>query len=411
MITFPVPTRPAHEQGLFRVSPHTPTTVYGRIALDNRNRNQHYVPKYYFRCFSLDEKSIQLMLRKTGKVVPKPASIDKQSSDWWFYGDAATEDAMSAFDGPYSENHQFIVSALDGGRPAAITAEHRLVLLRNMLLQRRRTLAEREAERGVHTFVRDALAPQLTAPGIDESGCPPEAAEALRTMFAIMTKKLDDPRPFQMTKIAAAQDDANALADLTMVFLENDTPRPFIFGDAPVVYANAALCDREMSLLNESSLGLQVFFPLSPRWAVMLYDPETYDVQTEGNGLLVMLTDETDVSELNKLQIHEAHQSIYFHDAANATYVASLWASAAPGEKRGKTVERLPQLTPGGRYLRDVNAIVDPEPSFHPTLGFVSLRDFSGSRMPYRAAHWIGTGDDTPPSLNAFVDRKPWRNA
>lgn len=73
--------------------------------MDNRNKNQHYVPQYYFRSFSNDGNSIVMMRRKNGHVAPT-SGIVGQSSDDWFYGDAAVEDKMTERDTPYSRNRR-----------------------------------------------------------------------------------------------------------------------------------------------------------------------------------------------------------------------------------------------------------------------------------------------------------------
>jgi hypothetical protein len=55
-------------------------------------RNHHYVPQFYFRRFSGDQKSICLLTRSTGKTVPR-APIKGQASKIGYYGDEEVESA------------------------------------------------------------------------------------------------------------------------------------------------------------------------------------------------------------------------------------------------------------------------------------------------------------------------------
>lgn len=52
--------------------------------------NQHFVPQYYFRFFSKDQKSVSLLRIINGTVV-ETAPIKGQASKSYFYGGAAVE--------------------------------------------------------------------------------------------------------------------------------------------------------------------------------------------------------------------------------------------------------------------------------------------------------------------------------
>ena len=65
-------------------------------------KNHHYVPKFYFRRFSKDEKSICLLRREGGQAVPS-AAIKHQASKNKFYERDDVEKALGEVEGQASE--------------------------------------------------------------------------------------------------------------------------------------------------------------------------------------------------------------------------------------------------------------------------------------------------------------------
>ena len=60
-----------------------------------------------------------------------------------------------------------------------------------------------------------------------------------------------------------------------------------------------------------ASKGLQIFFPINPRLAIVLYDPEIYRVGKD-REIVVEITDVRDIYEINTLQICSCLENIYF---------------------------------------------------------------------------------------------------
>ena len=118
---------------------------------------------------------------------------------------------------------------------------------------------------------------------------------------------------------------AISLGDLMPIILSNRTNRPFIFGDAPVIFTNLYQKRvKHRGVLGAKASGLLVYYPISPTHAVLLVDSYVYRIK-KIIGSVVKLTQFPDVVMLNKLQIHNAASAIYFSEYKYADYVTELW--------------------------------------------------------------------------------------
>jgi Protein of unknown function (DUF4238) len=119
------------------------------------------------------------------------------------------------------------------------------------------------------------------------------------------------------------------IIDLRLALLRNFSQLPFIFGDSPCVFYNRYLYSVPyVGGLGIQSPGLMIFMPLDPVTQLMLYDPATY--QTSDARAFVNVTENSDVSQLNALQLHSAKSAVYFADRKSAEYLVELLKAHRP---------------------------------------------------------------------------------
>lgn len=368
-----------------------------------RNKNQHYVPENYFIEFSKDGSSICALFKKSGKT-EENVSFKEQSSDDWFYGDAEQEDKITEFDTRYFNNRISILKSLASDTPS-LSAEQIDTLLENTQFQRERTLTFRRAEQGVLDFKEVFFAAQVEDQQSYDSGHSDEATEAVNKAMGLFFKALSDPRDSQFSKLMLV--DTDDVSDLELVILRNRTSHSFVFSDSPVAYTNPALSDFKCDKITNNGVGLQIFYPLNSEFLALFYDAAVYRVG-DLNSVVIDVTDDKDVSEINRLQFHEATNSIYFGRIDDLEYVKMLWDEERSGfSSKVRSVEKATELTAGGyKTGRTTLSIVEPEPSFYPRLSFVTS-DLSKSNLPYREAYWrkFNSEDTEIPRLNDLVDR------
>lgn len=375
---------------------------------DQKPQNQHYVPQYYFRCFSDDGNSICMLLRKKGKVI-YPTAIDTQSSKNNFYGNNEVEAKITDFDIKYAKNHHSILEILKAEYVDKLSKEHINTLIENILFQRERTLTYRINEIPVQDFYKNFFQPQIDDLENYDSGLSQEVTDAVRQAMEQVFSSFSDSKIMQYANLMGVPNKVDEVSDLRLIILKNTTGLPFIFSDSPVSFTNIALSDYKCSKLGNINLGLMIFFPLSPSLLAFLYDPEAYEIIGDSASIVFEIDNEEDIHQMNKLQLHESYNSVYFGSNIHENYLTVLWQEETSRLRREeKSVTPVPEITlNGGLTGRIIHAISDPEPNFYPGLSFIALKDLSNSRIPYRSAFiqsQLPPGREVP-NLNHLVDR------
>lgn len=282
--------------------------------MSNR-KNHHFVPQFYFRRFSQDDRSICVLTKATGQLIEK-ASIKSQASRNNFYGSDELESALGEIEGACSTTLRNL-AALDN--PTLLEDSDVSNLLLHIALQRSRTMSARTngqpfQDKMARLFAEMALT-QSTE--IDE--------EARKLLLENLEDIGAEPVQAHRMQMGVAVEAAGELNDLLPLMLVNKTNRPFVFGDAPVVFYNALYRNvRHRGVLGLTTPGLLVIFPLSSTQCLMLVDSASYKILRAKENC-ISLREFRDVAAINKLQLHAASSCVYFGGFQYARYVSELW--------------------------------------------------------------------------------------
>jgi hypothetical protein len=328
-------------------------------------KNQHYVPKFYFRFFSGDQDCISLLTRKDGRIVEQ-APIKSQASRDRFYGNAEVEDAIAKLDALFSVALQKLRVSSDCH---ALPEQDYLTVLQGIAFQRSRTQSARSKSKAA----QDRITQLQVEVALNTSTSMSEAERAeYRKMLSTVTVEAN-PQHYQVHEMRIAVECAHYLSDLFPVLLINKTNRPFIFGDAPAVFYNSYCREVEHTgVLGFQQSGLQVFLPLGPDRLLALIDPATYRLRRL-RGSLISITNLSDVAGLNKLQIHNASSAVYFADFRYARYVHALWQQEQHrlSDHVGQVVE-VPALDEHGNPTgNDILHAFEPQLPMRLSLSFI----------------------------------------
>lgn len=179
-------------------------------------------------------------------------------------------------------------------------SEDCLTFLLHVLMQHTRTAYSVEA----YDEQTDKLMKHLMAPKMKEMNLSPEQIESIK-----ITQK--DSARFVL---GMATPYYPLLIDLEWKLLRATGAHEFITSDNPVVYYNQFFSFRKLgSNTGLASRGLQIFFPVSPKHLVVLYDDKVYGVGSRRSEV-VDVSDARDVEQLNRLQFVSALENIYFRD-------------------------------------------------------------------------------------------------
>jgi hypothetical protein len=114
-----------------------------------------------------------------------------------------------------------------------------------------------------------------------------------------------------------------SISDLKPLLIINTTNQNFICGDAPVVRFN------QIKIFNERlqslySPGLELFYPINNEVLLFYYDPKAYDIECDFDSTYY-LDKQTDLDALNKLQIINALESVFFSDIQQKENIEKIY--------------------------------------------------------------------------------------
>lgn len=281
--------------------------------------DNHFVPQFYLRYWSSDEKSTNLFNFRRMLAIPD-ASIKGQCQRHNFYSFAPKlEAALANLEGETAEVVRTLNAAGDVPRHGS---EDWLTLLRYIGFQKLRTSSA--------NYMSEVFADQIARLWVDA------AAEYGGSAPEVENWKSIRPLAIAMSVIGQLLEVAS---DLRMHLFVNETTRQFLTSDDPVVMHNQ-YCEgiTYLGVSGWSNSGVQVFFPLSPRALLLLFDPSIYKVGRSHRGsTATRISDEESVMQLNSLQIMNAQHNVYF-------------ASFADPEKAMRECRSLAARRPKTRY-------------------------------------------------------------
>jgi hypothetical protein len=306
-----------------------------------KSKEQHYVPKFYLRNFSIDEsrKNISLYNRRTSKYIPS-APIKGQGKDDYTYGkDGTVENDLQTFDDAVADLLSNPISKII---PPNNSDDFNL-LKEFVLVQHFRTLkAGAELLDRLNAGIK-AVNPLLPP----DQRLPPGS-----------TITHDFPTLVSLQNALEHLPLMNYLIPISFV---NLTDYPFITSDHPVIFYNQWMESKGVYLgaTGLAVKGLQIFLPVHPRLIYCLYDPFVYEVIPK-NAAAIRIESDDIVLHLNQLQYLFSDEHLYFDGSFTEQYFTDLVSTSKHLRPRSLAVSVvLPANTPDEKNLL-LNSSVDP---------------------------------------------------
>jgi hypothetical protein len=333
--------------------------------------NQHFVPQFYFRYFSENKKSICVLNRKNGKPINN-ASIKEQASKKHFYGAKEIENDLSKIEGEFS----YILNKVKTSRSfKSLTSMDYQILIQNIALQKSRTMSARKKSKKI----QDHMHRLLMEVEINRNNVLTED-EKEKERQSIKDSE-SDPKEYQLLEMSIAIETALSLLDLHPLLLINKTTRPFIFGDSPAIYTNPQLVNVKLrGVLGSETPGLLVYFPIDSNTSILLVDHHSYKIKG-GQKESLFVRNLSDVAKLNKLQLHNASNAVYFSNIQYSQYVVGLWKQ----EKRRLSNHNIGEIneSPDPDYesedgsTSEILHFYEPQLPLVPKLSFLKYEEIS----------------------------------
>ncbi|WP_193777996.1 DUF4238 domain-containing protein [Psychrobacter sp. FDAARGOS_221] len=299
--------------------------------MNTDKKNQHYVPKFYLRNFSFENnrKQIGLFNLENECFIPK-AKLKTQASKNFFYGrDGVIEDNLAGIEGRLSRLISGIL--VNNSLPRCNSQEH-FDLLEFAVLTDMRTPTRLKQIQQINNELMKFSSDEI------ENG---DLVEQLTLMSS------EDILKMNINNVSRIAGD---IKDLSYKLLINETPKPFITSDYPVVRYNQFLEERNHLPSNTGYgfVGLQIFIPLNSRITLILYDEGIYKIGHRQQKV-VPISNLKDIEQLNILQFINCFSTVYFNHEVNEAYIKSLFNKSKSYErannvlfKSGKVIDNQP---------------------------------------------------------------------
>jgi hypothetical protein len=341
--------------------------------------NQHFVPQFYFRMFTGNERRVHLLLKKDHRIVLH-AAIKGQCARHRFYP-AEIERQFSDLEDQHSRALR-LWRDLAWSPPVRLEPEHLAGLLEAVLFQRARTQLELEKTAPAH----EALMLEMVKEHVRRSPKIENRNLLLQHLERGDITIKGNPQRLAAMAISSAMQSALLISDLDVHVLRNRTDYPFLFGGSPVVFYNTLYRNvTDRGVLGFQTPGLQIFFPLDSRTVIMLLDAQAYGGRYR-DSLTVDVNSRCDVSQMNALQLHHSHQAIYFADARDRDYVLDLWDAHARMvvESREQLHNRKGWLVEGQPVGDSLYHVFEPHLNIHLALSFIECEPIHSAKYEFR---------------------------
>jgi hypothetical protein len=265
-------------------------------------KNQHYVPQFYLRYFSIDKKNVGVYILKSEKNIPS-ASIKGQASRDYFYSDnIEMEKALSDLESCAKKVLDKIIAA----PTEPLSKEDKNTLFDFTVIQLGRTKVPASRVNQWYEERERSLSEVFSKMSTDTGG---DQGESLKEkVLHLIGKPPSSPAQYSVDAHDQIRD---IMRDLSVKILVNKTGKSFITSDNPVAKYDQFMERMKQDSYALGSRGLQIFFPLSPQIGVMYYDRECYELGYKKSEY-VELDQDRDIDELNKLTSCNSGGLLYY---------------------------------------------------------------------------------------------------
>lgn len=335
---------------------------------------QHYVPQFYFRNFAENERVCAYNIDNEEGYPPTP--ISNICYENHFYGDSDVEEILSKLE---SELANVVHTVVKGQSLNDISSDSNSKFYLDLFLTH--TYSRTKAAREESSELTQEFLELMTKVGVEAGELDKDVLEQVRN--GDIRLKGPDHAQRQLASLYGPI----YFSDLDRVLIRNHTSLDFITSDHPVVFDNRRFKDEvELGTTGFSSMGLQVFCPLSNSLLILLYDPESYLI--EANEQNIVDTDsERMVEGLNKLQLLNCLENCYYRNETDKELVDE-WYQDIREHRPHKSITRqnLDLYDPEEDRIRNIIATHNTKVEYSPWLPFVKQR-CSAEFRPVRNQH------------------------
>lgn len=283
--------------------------------MNTEKKNQHYIPKFYLRNFSYQGNGNQIgIFNMMNDLYFPTAKLKTQGSKNFFYGtDGIVENKLADIEGELARVIKQIVDTKSVPRKGS---KDHLYLIYFVLITdfRNPVWIEKVKNRLFETDKR--LLELDSATEVDKLNPKPTHEEVVKLSLSMVLEI------------------SNYLTDLDYKILLNDTNKPFLTSDFPIVKYNQFLESKKWphSKTGYLTVGLQIFVPINSKILLILFDSNIYKIG-EKRQTCFLVKNSQDIDAINVLQFVNGFETIFFNEKASEFYVRQLFQKSKQYKK------------------------------------------------------------------------------
>ncbi|WP_404399048.1 DUF4238 domain-containing protein [Lactococcus lactis] len=270
-----------------------------------KNRH-HYVPKFYLKNFTNNNKYICTFVVEKNKYI-RNGSIRTMAQSHNLYGDTnEVEDKLCEIEMKASKIIKDIIQTKT--LPTKLSLEF-LQLMQFIVISDLRTLKLNEIVSEQQKRLKDSILSSING---DLDKLSNQVKEILRF----------DKKENSVLLLSMSSGLQYKLHDLEMCLIShNSRSREFITTDVPINKDNifAKSLNGYSDGTGFSNLGFELFFPITPKLCLFLYDPKIYEI-TNSNSMNVKINDK-DIDKINKYFYLNSNSNLYFSEKISEDYL------------------------------------------------------------------------------------------
>ncbi len=255
-------------------------------------KRHHFVPKFYLKRFSKDEKSINIFNIKHKRIILNGSLKAQFFRDYLYGKEPEFENILGSLEGIAAKIFRKISDTAFFPKK---DSQEWFNLLLFIVVQNSRTVASiDDKDEMMDKFLKRVMSnePKFSQYNPDKFKIRMKNSSQMSVSFGAMVMPL--------------------ATDLSLKILVSPVMNAFFISDNPIVYYNRLLeDDSPHSHCGIASKGLMIFLPITPKVSLCLYDKDVYNVGSSGQHRLLVMKSE-DVDQLNGLQYVSASENIYF---------------------------------------------------------------------------------------------------
>ncbi len=275
-----------------------------------KKKNQHYVPKFHLRQWSLDGKLISLYNKNNKVFVDNKAPIKKAASKNYLYDkDGTVENLFATLESYIAPICKKIIDSESLSSLSDFELDS--LYLHVTMCNERTAAAGEDYEELIMATIQTSL----------------QMYQAHGRFLDIDVNTIKDKLYVQFPCSRAIQ---NALKyyplikDLKLSLIKNTSSVEFLTSDYPTIKYNLWSLSRKLySGWGMSSVGIMFILPISPKLALIAYDPVVYSIKNLRNNI-VSIKKKSQIDEINGLMVLNANQSLFFSPNISSHYIEKI---------------------------------------------------------------------------------------